>query len=314
MRRSAISASKLAEIALNVTGIIPGLLRVLLKSDAAWTLIPHVKNCWFTRRPRTIFAPSDLDIYDHVKSPVSPYAKTNHLTPKDIEERGTESTEDVAVHWEFPFQHKNYESDPRIFEANVVSPPTILLTPSAPLQRPIYSVFPTHASINMRKSGSTTFSTGDEEMELPRPLFAYGRKRILSNQTSATVEIGLRLSQMSPACYPDELSPTSTNVPFTFEEAPPVYSSYGAFGGEVVRPGQAHDTPEDITILPTEPNGSRIPTKPLDSTSDLLSPSWFRRTSTALGFRFQGRDRNIMKSLPPVPRTVSALQAGTHSS
>lgn len=308
----AIHASKLAEVALNVGGIMSGLVRVILGTNAGWTLIPHVKKCRFKKRPRTIFASSDLDIYDHMTSPVSPQDEIDHTVAKDLEKCGIVQSEKRAPNWESPDGHQNHASVPGISETIIVAPPPrIMLTPSPSPRRSSYSIFPRYGSTVMRESGSTTFSMGYEDVEPPRPLFAYSHKRILSSQTSATVEIGYRLSHTNLGVHPDELSPTSTTVPFSLQTTP--CSAYhwdyvDAEGATQAR--EDRDSFDGIAILPIQPNEPRTPSQISGPTSDLLSPGWFHRSGTLLGSKRKRRDRNIMKSLPPVPRDVS----GSHHS
>lgn len=314
MDTPAIHASKLAEIALNIGGIISGLIRIVIRTNADWTLIPHVKKCCFKKRPRTIFAPSDLDIYDHMTSPISPQDETDHSVSKDLEKSGTVPSQGRTPHCESP--HKIYASAPRITETTVVAPPPrLMLSPSTPPQRSNYSIFPAYGSTLTRESGSTMFSMGYEDVEPPRPLFTYSHKRILSNQTSATVEIGYRLSHTNPALQPDELSPTSTNVPFSFQATPSsAYRWDYAGDGGAALPGEYRDSLGDIAILPTQPNEPRTPSQISGPMSEMLSPSWFHRNGTILGFQSKRRERNIMKSLPPVPRNVSGSHDSVHSS
>lgn len=314
MRAPAISASKLAEVALNISGILSGFVRILLRSNFSWTLIPQVKNQWLKKR-RTIFSSSDLDIHDHMTSPIFVLKNTKRTISIDPEKSTIRSPGKFSG-WDYSNQHNIYANTPQFSEtAHVAPPPRIMLTPSTSLHRPSYSIFPTHTSTLVRESGSTTFSMDCEEMEPPRPLFACGHKRGLSEQTSATVEIGFRFSHTNPALHPDQLSPTSTNVPFSF--MPRSSSTYFCRfpddeGG--TQPERPWDPPEDIAILPTQPNEPRTPSQVLSPICDLLSPGWFHRKGTTVGSKSGLRDRNVMKSLPPVPRNVDGSQGRMGSS
>lgn len=316
MATSAIHASKLAEVALNIGGIISGLIRIILGTNADWTLIPYVKKSWLQKRPRTIFASSDLDIYDHMTSPISQPDESNHTVSKDPEKSGTVLSEGRTPHGKSSNQLKINTSIPNVSETTTVTPPPrIMLTPSASPQRSNYSVFPTYGSPLVRESGSTTFSIGYEDVEPPRPLFAYNHKRILSNQTSATVEIGYRFSQADPYLHPDPVSPISPNVPFSYQATPSSAYNWDYIGDEgPTSPGEYRDSPGAITILPTQPNEPRTPSQMSGPVSDLLSPSWFRRNGTILGSKAKSRDRNIMKSLPPVPRNDDGSHHSMRSS
>lgn len=304
MGTSAIHASKLAEVALNLGGIISGVMRIFIGTNADWTLIPCVKKTWFKKRPGTIFASSDLDIYDHMTSPFSQSDETDHAVSKDAEKSGTVLFQGRTPNWKSPNQLKIDTSIPNISEtANVTPPPRIMLTPSASPQRSNYSIFPMHGLALARESGSTTFSMGYDEVEPPRPLFAYNHKRILSNQTSATVEIGYRFSHADPTLLPDPVSPISPNMPYSYQATPSSAYHWDYVGNEgPASPGEYRDSHGAITVLPIQPNEPRSPSQVSGPVSDMLSPSWFRRNGTILGSKGKRQDRNMMKSLPPVPR------------
>lgn len=316
MGASAIHASKLAEVALNLGGIISGLMRIFIGTNADWTLIPCVKKTWFKKRPGTIFAPSDLDSYDHMTSPFSPLDDTDHAVSKDAEKGGTVRFEGRPPHGKSPNQLKIDTSIPNISEtANVTPPPRIMLTPSASPQRSNYSIFPMHGLALARESGSTTFSMGYDDVEPPRPLFAYNHKRILSNQTSATVEIGYRFSHADPTLHPDLVSPISPNMPYSYQATPSSAYHWDYAGSEgPASPGEYRDSRGAITILPTQPNEPRTPSQVSGPVSDMLSPSWFRRNGTILGSKSKRRERNMMKSLPPVPRSDNGSHYSMHMS
>jgi hypothetical protein len=309
-------ASKLAQVALNISGMLSGLVRIVLRSSFSWTRIPQVKNQWLKKQRRTIFSSSDLDIHDHMTSPVflPEKAERMRIIPTDPEKSTTGSPGRFSS-WDDSNQHNIYATTPEVSEtAHVAPPPRIILTPSASLHRPSYSIFPTHTSTLMRESGSTTFSMGYEEIEPPRPPFVSGHKRGLSEQTSATVEIGFRFSHANPTLYPDQLSPTSTNVPFLFmPRSSSIYSCDHPSDEGGPQLERSWDPPEDIAILPTQPNEPRTPSQISSPICDLLSPGWFHRKGTTAGSKSR-RDRNIMKSLPPVPRNVNGSQGMMGSS
>lgn len=312
MGTSAIHASKLAEVALNLGGIISGLMRIIIGTNADWTLIPCVKKGWSTKRPRTIFTSSDLDIYDHMTSPIPQSDETDHSVSKDAEKSGIVLFEGRSPRGKTPNQLKIDTSIPTISEtANVTPPPRIMLTPSASPHRSNYSVFPMHRSALARESGSTTFSNGYDDVEPPRPLFAYNHKRILSSQTSATVEIGYRFSHADATLHSNPVSPMSPNMPYSYQATPSSAYHWDYVGSEgPASPGEYRDSRGAITILPTQPNDPRTPSQISGPVSDMLSPSWFRRNGTMLGSQSKSRDRNMMKSLPPVPRNEN----GSHHS
>lgn len=90
-----------------------------------------------------------------------------------------------------------------------------------------YSLFPTPSPLSSihRDSVSTTFSQGT--VEAPKPLFSDQRDLDRqSNVTSATVEIGLRLSYPVRALDPIEQSPVGRALDSPFRSPPPLIRSF----------------------------------------------------------------------------------------
>ena len=89
---------------------------------------------------------------------------------------------------------------PKIPRLIPLAPPPIPMPAPQPARASSrYSVFPTRASV-ARLSASTTFSNGEDSiLQAPAPLFARRHRRDDSEQSSETVQIGLRLSHAMQA-------------------------------------------------------------------------------------------------------------------
>lgn len=277
--------SKLAEVALGTTGIIPAILRILLHSNDDWTMIQACENYCFKNR-KLIVETTDLNMYDHMTSPVSLHTCNSQTLLNDPEKLPIKSPE-----------HSNGLRPPSI--DNALTGPSIQVQ-STQSARANYSIFPTNASEMARESVSTTFSQGDDDIELPQPSFAYSHKRDLSDQSSATVQIGLRLSNL-PNNHNLVESPAGTSMPrFPTSISSPYSSSQGAKNNAQLS-GSPNSPLNDIAILPIHLNQPRMQSQSMSPRRELLSPTWFLRHNPHLNSERQGREKDTMKSLPPTP-------------
>ena len=216
-------AAQIAEIALNLSGILNFTLHIFLRSNADRLAIRGAETPWSGKRTMRVFGPSDLNIQEHISSPVLCQSKDHHRN-SFIEEKLEKSPTDSTANSHYdnysshsPLQHAVFPSPT---EKGPVTPPAKF---SLGRQRnnSSYSIFPTTGSAHqLHMSTSTTFSNIEEACEMPLPpppLFApkHGRNDSgQSRQSSATVQIGLRLSSMDNASLPLEpLSPTSLQKP-----------------------------------------------------------------------------------------------------
>lgn len=302
MSEAAIITSKMAEVAANLTGIIPGLLYILLRSNANWTMIQPIGTFWSRKRSLRLSSSPNMEVYDHMTSPVSLQTENS---PKLMH--------DPEALFESPRQLQFSEAQMQVMDCaiqqqppktKVVLPPKATLTCPHTQHRANYSIFPTQDMITARESVSTTFSQDeDEDLELPKPLFAYSHKRELSGQsntTSATVEIGLRLSLPNHPLTPIEQSPVGNGPDPPLGSTPA--SSPSLNRGMMSSRSDGSKKPSlDIAILPIHPNEARTPSQILSPRSNLLSPSWIFRKGDTLGPGRRQYERDMMKRLPPVP-------------
>lgn len=300
--KPAVVASKIAEIAANTTAIIAGLLRVAYLYKAEWVLIGPwrsslvKKSSCRKKRELEIYDSPELDLYHQMTSPVPLQGEGSKSLMKDLKKNQPQSS---ATGPSPPAEKSKQPAGTQFHAARaaVPAPPPAIVLTSSPFQRHAnYSIFPTRASAMTRESCSTTFSQGDDVLEVPQPLFAFGHKRDLSGQTSATVEIGLRLSNMSQAVASPTCSASFVDSKLSIDNPQPPTS-----GKMMFQPEPSTDMPKALSILPIHPSQHRTLSQSLSPRSDLLSPNYLLRKGSTMKFPDARRDRNVMKSLPPVP-------------
>ena len=264
-------------------------------------------SSWSRKRVPRVSDSADMDMSDHMTSPVSLQAKHSPVLMNDPEKSPIRSprrlqlseTQSQSTKSHYPAQHSDLVITlPRINQTRIKTPTRT------------YSIFPTYGLALPRESVSTTFSQGEEVIELPKPLFAHGHKRCFSGQsnaTSATVQIGLRMSYPSHGLDPIYQSSLGTTRDVLFRSSTASDGSLHSIRGtpshlEKKTPGS------DISILPVHANEKRTPSQVLGPRANLLSPNWIFRNGSNSGFKAHTMNRDVMKSLPPNPTDEVALE------
>lgn len=207
--------AQIAEVALNLTGIVNLFMHILLRSNADRLAIRSVETPWTDKRTMRVFGPSDLNIREHISYPVLwQEGDTDHNSfvakSEKISQKSPTSIEYDAYNSSGPLQHVVFPS-PTSKASRPLTPPLR----ASPVRRATqnsasYKVFPNPQVAVAHMSSSTTFSDlndGSDQPLPPAPLFAAKHNRGASSQSSATVQIGLRLSYMNHALDPIEASP-----------------------------------------------------------------------------------------------------------
>lgn len=298
MLRRAINSSKIAAVAVNTTGLIPAFLYILLRSNADLTMIKACEKPGWSRK-WAIKIPADMDICVYMDLPVSSQSERGHGLFGDNEKLLREpSKKPLAT--EIQAQYADRPVPPLPATAELKLPAKAGLTRPNNQNRIKYSIFPTPAPAAPRGSVSTTFS---EDIEIPKPLFAQQRELDRqSNVTSATVEIGLRLSYPARTLDPIEQSPVTNTSDSPFRSPHPLYGLPPPIRAMMPsRPDRLKKPGSDISILPTHPKDEHTASQALSPRSNLLSPTWIFRKETNVRCSPGQGERDMMKSLPPVP-------------
>ncbi|KAL8725768.1 MAG: hypothetical protein Q9166_007168, partial [cf. Caloplaca sp. 2 TL-2023] len=322
LHMDALRTAWIAEVALNLFGIIFLILHYFLRSNADRMAIQPIQSTRRYNNRLRLFGPSDPEMTMHITSPVLPekdegrYDDDNYKLPKRKPSHAPMDCPSVAAGTRRK-DSQNTEYMSKIvtdYPSPVRSPPHVFLSPCTPRKGSNYSIFPTFRSAMLRNSISTTFSQEEDakSLQLPKPLAPCNHKREFSEQTSATVHIGFRLSNMSDAQRPSPLSPTASSccLPLkglsgSFTESPPISPLSS-------RPGMTRVTVEDTVIVPAEPprvsHDEQLPKPRLN----FQAPNWQGRRQSPKRSE-QKRDRPLtMKALPPIPSIDGTLGLPDH--
>ena len=254
-------SAQIAEIALNISGIINLVMHIFLRSNADRLAIRGAATPWSEKRTMRVFGPSDLNIREHISYPVLWQAEEQGNNSFDGKsEKGslksTEISDNGKSDTSMSLQHAVFPSP----DPNRPFTPSLKMSPARRVTRnnSAYTVFPTLASSQQAHlSTSTTFSNVNDEYEMPLPpppLFAMKHERSDSAQTrqsSATVQIGLRLSYMNHALDPLEASPPAI-LPLSLKSADPIPLDLRIKRPDLRRASTSSDTVNFQTISPAQ--------------------------------------------------------------
>ena len=227
---TALRTAQIAEVALSSTGIINLIMHIFLRSNADRLAIRAVKTPWSDKRTIRVFGPSDLNIREHISYPVLwQEVDYDHNSFVVKSEKGSQRslTDSDFDAWSAsgPLQHVVFPSPKNMSKPNrPLTPPLIMEPVRRPaLHKSSYTLFPTVPSAASQESFDTAYSDTSHNLDLPLPpvpLFARKHDRSTSAESSATVQIGLRLSYMNHALDPIEASPPSNiSLPMVLGDA-----------------------------------------------------------------------------------------------
>ena len=173
MLRRAIISSKIAMVALNLTGLIPGILYIICRSKADWTMIQASERSWLSRKRAFEIPAPDMECYVQMDSPVSMQSDQSPTLTNDPEKSPIFLTIRKPLAKAIKAQHADRPISPPPCMTEVPPPSKVSLTHhSISESRVRYSLFPIPPPLFSihRDSVSTTFS--EETIETPEPLFA----------------------------------------------------------------------------------------------------------------------------------------------
>lgn len=320
MRIQAMATSHVAEVALNVLGIVHLALHFFLRSNADLTAIRRMETIWTRNQGLRLFGPSDLEMTMHITSPVlldkgdaRRFDDDNYKLRKDFHRpsRMPRSSSQPVVPEGSEITHLmdfTVETKADLFKP-VQSPPQVFLSPCTPRKAYNYSIFPTFGSAMLRNSMSTTFSQGSEEaLEPPKPILPVSHKREFSEQTSATLHIGCRLSNLDDEQHLSQ-SPSSFRLPLYGVDRSgydsPLVSPLSS-GAKI--PGRL---PQDTVLLPNQNKRGSQGKAARHSRSENGVPDWHGRRRSRSRSEYR---RMTMKALPPDPPVEKNAQPPAYDS
>lgn len=326
IRVDAIVTSKIAEVALNVLGIVHLLLHIFLRANADRTAIRPIESTRTIRQGLRLFGPSDLEMTMHITSPVL-LEKDEERQPDDDNHKLVDDLKRfsrVAKYMSSPTiepdtsfsQFMAEEGAKKLQYVEPTTPPAqVLLSPLSARKGSNYSIFPTFRSAMLRNSMSTTFSQDNEEVFQPPSIkLPWSHRREFSEQSSATVQIGCRLSNLRGSQHSGNPSPTGSSfrLPFygtdrRFTQSPPLSPLSG-------RPNVPSGVSVDAVVLPIQTNRNQY--------GDYLEKSRTVLSTTTRYSQRQSRSRSqqdrlrrlTMKALPPDPPVYEIPRVPVHGS
>ncbi|KAL9596539.1 MAG: hypothetical protein Q9219_005717 [cf. Caloplaca sp. 3 TL-2023] len=317
MHVDAVVTSKVAEVALNILGILHLWLHVFLRANADETALRPIESTWITKQRLRLFGPSDLEMTAHVTSPVlldkegeSGLDNDNRKLVNDLHRfsRAAKYVSSPTVEADNEFARLMSEKRAEKVEGQepLRSPSQAVLSPRSPRKPSNYSIFPTFRSAMLRNSMSTTFSQDSEDAMLPpQPLLPWNHRRELSEQSSATVQIGCRLSNLNDTSnHPSSSSRgTSFRLPIygtnlTIAESPPISPLSTRLQG-------ASRSSPDLMALPIQSNQNQRGGNWRNSRLGTLSPNKAGRQQSQVKSPRELSPQMTMKALPPDPPAYS---------
>ncbi|KAL9022381.1 MAG: hypothetical protein Q9185_000497 [Variospora sp. 1 TL-2023] len=308
---NAIAASQMAEVALNVLGIIHLLLHVFLRANAELTAIQKMEATWTKRQRLRLFGSSDLEMTMHITSPMllekgeaRRFDDDNYKLTQDLRRFSripqSSSPPTIPVDGRITYQ-VDYTSDAKFDHPEPApSPPQVYLSPCTSRKASNYSIFPTFRSAMLRNSTSTTFSQGsDDALEPLKPILPVCHKREFSEQTSATVHIGCRLSNLNDAHHSSHSSSSTHNsfpLPLYGTDRAGIESSL--IGPMSSRPKAPSGLSQDIVFLPIQNYRISQEKAVRSSRPEYLVRTWFTPRKSRSRSEY---GRMTMKALPPDP-------------
>lgn len=176
----------MATVALNVFGIVNSFFHLLLRSNADSMAIRPPATSWQGNRKWKFFGSNALDIGHHIISPVA--WPDDRKTVSQSSSKRDKSGVDVAS-----------QRKPDAYNKSL-PPPPLLTVPKYSQKRSQYSVFPTKEStrqlLRPLHPPSSIYEDDENWLRPPEAPFA-GHQRHSSGVSMATVQIGLRLSNVS---------------------------------------------------------------------------------------------------------------------
>lgn len=271
---------------------------------------------WSQKRRLRIFGPSDLDIKMHISSPILAQ-KSFSKSPAEFTGQSERSPDVLPTlvpnrlnSSKTRLQHPNFSNEPPVPQTSPVEQRSrAMASQPATHNRSRYSVYPTSASATVRTSTSTTISQSTELPIQPPPPFSQAHERGFSEQSSATVQIGLRLSYLHRALNPVEQEPASPSLhlplQLTSSSRP---SSVGGCALFTQPMDHYHASINEVPPLPNQPGKAQI-SEQASMTRSGGSPVRPIGETTTPELKSDDSLVGITKPLPPVPLTLRVVNS-----
>ncbi|KAL9623306.1 MAG: hypothetical protein Q9160_002413 [Pyrenula sp. 1 TL-2023] len=263
--------------------------------------IRPMSSGWSNNRGWRFFGSSDLDMGDHIAGPVV-LERENSLKRLVGEKKSPLDPENGATEFE------RYPQ--KVVNARPLSPQLAKIQPSLPSssrKRSNYSLYPAQDSDRSR-SPTSVYADDDGPLAPPRPSFFRKHRRDSSELSTATVQIGLRLSHSALTAVGHGGRDSVHRITSTVDHPGKSTNPSSSLRTELQRPstGGSMELPIQMRVAASNDESKNL-LSPLSTTSmereytDLLSSLARKESQRKL-------DRAAkMKTLPPIPGTPLVL-------
>lgn len=289
------NTNRLAAVAFNIFGIAISLLHLLLRSNAENMAIRPMSAGWSNNRGWKFFGSSDLDMGAQIAGPVV-LERENSLKRLVGEKRSPLDPENTSA---------PLEAYPRkVVNTRPLSPPELSRAgPSVPTnsrKRSKYSLYPSDRS----QSPTSLYLDDEEPLAPPRPSFFRRHRRDSSELSTATVQIGLRLSHSALTAVGHSGRDSVHRITSINSLPTRATTQPSNLRMETGRPstGDSIELPIQPKSSPTKDESNNLASQPSNTSmekeyTDLLSSLTRKESQRKL-------DRAVkMKTLPPIPGT-----------
>ncbi|KAL8704951.1 MAG: hypothetical protein Q9201_001897 [Fulgogasparrea decipioides] len=294
MRKDKRVVFQVAEVVLNLLGIINLVLHIFLRSNADRAAIQPLESTYITSPLLLKKEVESRHDNRNDKLVTDPHAFANPA--KCL------SSSDTEVGITSPQVHDgiNDEENRRLCWTDRVPP--VGVTSWSHRQGSNYSIFPTFSSAMLRNSMSTTFSLDyGEFIQLPKPVLPPLHTRDISEQSSATVQIGFRLSALNASQQPIFLSPAASTFRLHIHSTSDSLADSPPISPMSTHSNVTSSASREAINLPTEPNANTDNERLYRSIMKYLIPDRGGQRPSRSRSRLEQPKRITMKALPPDP-------------
>ncbi|TVY68669.1 hypothetical protein LSUE1_G008035, partial [Lachnellula suecica] len=225
MKGGDLKAAMIATVVVNLSGLISGLLQLFLRSNTATTSFGPSGSRDRKKHEIRIWGPNELVFNNQMLSPIN----GPRSSPRQVESRSDSRASLVGFEKEVgrpisldsldpPNRYDDSLPKSTIEPKTLLTNPEFMFRPTSPAARghaskPSYSLFPTEQdgsdklSILSPRKQEPTSIYDISGLAPPPAVFAKGHRRDSSVASSATVQIGLRISHAPPIMSQEPLSP-----------------------------------------------------------------------------------------------------------
>ncbi|KAL9107538.1 MAG: hypothetical protein Q9227_007538 [Pyrenula ochraceoflavens] len=296
--------ARLAAIAVNIFGIVISILHLLLRSNAENMAIRPRTEGWSNNRGWRFFGSTDLDLGEHITGPVG-LERENSLKRLVGEKRSPFDPGNARLQY--------YRNSPQDRNTNplAMSPPNssprINNNQRHSRKRSHYTLYPASPG----RSASSVYADDEDTLNPPKASYSRKHRRESSEFSSATVQIGLRLSHAALTA----VGHSARNSVQPLPTSPTRSSTKPGSRPSNLRNEMSRSTTEESIELPIQaklPNSRRESQDPLHGPTQSLLETLQAAEEQAMRWRKERgnkaeRDAK-MKTLPPIPATPQSMQ------